>query len=53
MLLLLRNSIATPDNLEALLRLIDADIRTGKVRCTAFVFLQRISTLLSLQGRRG
>jgi hypothetical protein len=34
--------ISTPDNLEALLRMVDCDIRTGEVRCKA------VETLLGL-----
>jgi hypothetical protein len=36
MLMLYRRSMITPDNLQALFRMCDSNIRTGKVRCHAF-----------------
>jgi hypothetical protein len=46
-LILLRKTMVTPKNLHALLRMCDADIRTGKVRCHAFWHLKK---LLSVQS---
>jgi hypothetical protein len=46
-LMLHRRSIITPDNLEALFRMCDGNIRTGKVRCHAFWHLR---TLISVQA---
>jgi hypothetical protein len=43
MLKFFRKSITTPDNLEALLRIVDADVRTGPVRCLALTELFKIS----------
>jgi hypothetical protein len=39
MLLLFRKRLATPDNLDALLLMIDTDVQTGKIRCSAFHLL--------------
>jgi hypothetical protein len=41
-------SICTPANLDALLRMLDADIRAGRVRCLAFNILMK---LLGLNNR--
>jgi hypothetical protein len=45
LLLLFRKRLATPDNLEMLLRMVDTDIQTGKIRCIAFLILGRIVQL--------
>jgi hypothetical protein len=42
MLLLFRKRLATSDNLEMLLRMVDADVQTGKVRCEASAILLRL-----------
>jgi hypothetical protein len=42
MLLLLRKRLATPYNLEMLLRMVDTDIQTGEIRCIAFALLGRL-----------
>jgi hypothetical protein len=41
-LLLFRKRVATPDNLEMLLRMVDTDVQTGKIRCIAFVILGNV-----------
>jgi hypothetical protein len=56
MLFLLRKRIATPDNLEMLLRMVDADIQTGKIRCIAFGILYRlvqVDSIWSLKMKDG
>jgi hypothetical protein len=42
LLLLLRKRLATRDNLEMLLRMVDTDIQAGKIRCCAFAILGRM-----------
>jgi hypothetical protein len=42
MLMLYRRTLITSDNLEALLRMCDSNIRTGKVRCNAIWQLRRL-----------
>jgi hypothetical protein len=41
-LLLFRKRLATPDNLEMLLRMVDTDVQTGKIRCIAFGLLAKL-----------
>jgi hypothetical protein len=43
-----RNTIVTPGNLEALPRIVDADLRIGPVRCLAFLYLRRLCDLPSI-----
>jgi hypothetical protein len=40
--LLLHKRLATPDNLDALLRMVDTDMQTGNIRCIAFKILYRL-----------
>jgi hypothetical protein len=47
MLMLYRRTIVTPDNLQALFRMCDSSIRTGKVRCHAFWHLKTLRSLES------
>jgi hypothetical protein len=42
-LLLFRRAIMTPSNLEAILRMIDADVHTGEIRCFAFHLLSNLT----------
>jgi hypothetical protein len=42
MLMLYRRTMITPDNLEALFRICDSNIRTGIVRCYAFWQLRKL-----------
>jgi hypothetical protein len=42
MLMLYRRTMITSDNLEALLRMCDSNVRTGQVRCHAFWQLRRL-----------
>jgi hypothetical protein len=42
MLMLYRRTMITPDNLEALFRMCDSNIRTGRVRCHAFWHLRKL-----------
>jgi hypothetical protein len=44
-LILFRRTLITPDNLEALFRMCDPNIRTGKVRCHAFWQLRALLTV--------
>jgi hypothetical protein len=44
-LILFRRTMITPDNLEALFRMCDPNIRTGKVRCHAFWQLRTLVTV--------
>jgi hypothetical protein len=39
LLLLFRKRIASPDNLEMLIRMVDTDVQAGKIRCFAFLIL--------------
>jgi hypothetical protein len=45
MIMLFRRTMITPENLQALFRMCDANIRTGKVRCYAFSHLLRLLTV--------
>jgi hypothetical protein len=45
MLMLYRRTIITPENLEALFRICDSNIRTGMVRCHAFWHLCKLITI--------
>jgi hypothetical protein len=45
LLLLFRKRLATPDNLEMLLRMVDTEIQTGRVRCLAFILLTKVVQL--------
>jgi hypothetical protein len=42
LLVLFRKRVATPENLDALLCMIDTDIQTGKIRCIAFKLLYKL-----------
>jgi hypothetical protein len=50
LVILYRKRIATPTNLEALLRMMDADIRTGLVRCVANKLILNLSSMTSIYG---
>jgi hypothetical protein len=50
MALLFRKRIATPTNLEALLRMMDADVRTGIVRCVANNLITVLASIGSIYG---
>jgi hypothetical protein len=52
LLLLFRKRISTPEILEALLRTIDMDIRTGVVRCRALRVLSRLTHTCPRHGER-
>jgi hypothetical protein len=52
LLLLFRKRIATPTNLEALLRMMDADIRTGTVRCVATNLVVVLCAMTPIYGLR-
>jgi hypothetical protein len=41
-LLLFRKRLATPDNLEMLLSMVDVDVQTGEIRCIAFGLLGKL-----------
>jgi hypothetical protein len=45
LLFLLHKRLATPDNLAMLLRTVDTDVQTGKIRCIAFKLLGRLVSL--------
>jgi hypothetical protein len=47
LLLLFFRNIITATNLEALLRMTNADIRTGEVRCMAFHFINDLAEMMS------
>jgi hypothetical protein len=48
--MLFRKRISTPTNLESLLRMMDADIRTGEVRCVASSLILVLGTMTSIYG---
>jgi hypothetical protein len=48
--ILYRKRISTPTNLEAILRMMDADVRTGLVRCRASTLITFLSTMGSIYG---
>jgi hypothetical protein len=48
LLQLFRKRISTPDNLQALLRMIDADIQTGSIRCMAFEMITKLTEIPSI-----
>jgi hypothetical protein len=51
LVILFRKRIATPTNLEALLRMMDADVRTGKVRCRASsLIMTLVASMSSIYG---
>jgi hypothetical protein len=50
LVILFRKRIATPTNLEALLRMMDADVRTGSVRCVASSLIMVLGQMSSIYG---
>jgi hypothetical protein len=52
LVILFMKRISTPTNLEAFLRMMDADIRTGMVRCGASSLITQLSSMSSIWGRK-